>query len=55
MIFTGSTGGIITPAVVGMVAEKAGIQVGMGVVVAVTVLLLITILFSVFTKGGNEE
>ena len=40
---------------VGMVAEKAGIQVGMGVVVAVTVLLLITILFSVFTKGGNEE
>ena len=55
MIFTGSTGGIITPAVVGMVAEKAGIQVGMGVVVAVTVLLLITILFSVFSKGGNEE
>ncbi len=55
MIFTGSTGGIITPAVVGMVAEKAGIQVGMGVVVAVTVLLLITILFSVFTGGGNEE
>ena len=55
MIFAGSTGGIITPAVVGMVAEKAGIQVGMGVVVAVTVLLLITILFSVFTKGGNEE
>ena len=55
MIFTGSTGGIITPAVVGMVAEKAGIQVGMGVVVAVTVLLLITILFSVFTKGGNDE
>lgn len=51
MIFTGSTGGIITPAVVGMVAEKAGIQVGMGVVVAVTVLLLATILFSVFSKG----
>ncbi len=55
MIFTGSTGGIITPAVVGMVAEKAGIQVGMGVVVLVTVLLLATILFSVFTKGGDEE
>lgn len=55
MIFTGSTGGIITPAVVGMVAEKAGIQVGMGVVVLVTVLLLGTILFSVFAKGGNEE
>ena len=55
MIFTGSTGGIITPAVVGMVAENAGIQVGMGVVVLVTVLLLVTILFSVFSKGGNEE
>lgn len=54
MIFLGSTGGIITPAVVGMVAENAGIQVGMGVVVAVTVLLLGTILFSVFSKGGNE-
>ena len=55
MIFTGSTGGIITPAVVGMVAENAGIQVGMGVVVLVTVLLLATILFSVFSKGGSEE
>lgn len=55
MIFTGSTGGIITPAVVGMVAEKADIQAGMGVVVLVTVLLLVTILFSVFSKGGNEE
>lgn len=55
MIFTGSTGGIITPAVVGLVAEKAGIQVGMGVVVAMTVLLLGTILFSVFSKGGNEQ
>ena len=55
MIFIGTTGGIITPAVVGMVAEKAGIQVGMGVVVLVTVLLLATILFSVFSKGGEEE
>ena len=55
MILVGSAGGIITPAAVGMVAEKAGIQMGMGVVVAVTVLLLITILFSVFTKGSTEE
>ena len=54
MIFTGSTGGIVTPALVGLVAERAGIQVGMGVVVAVTVLLLITILFSVFSKASNE-
>lgn len=55
MIFIGSTGGIVTPAIVGMVAEKAGIQVGMGVVVAVTVMLLATILFSVFSKGGNDQ
>ena len=54
MIFAGSTGGIITPAVVGMVAEKAGIQMGMGVVVAVTVLLLITILVSVCVKDTEE-
>lgn len=44
MIFLGSTGGIITPAVVGVVAEYAGIQMGMGVVVIVTMLLLATIL-----------
>ena len=55
MILAGSAGGIITPATVGFVAERAGIQAGMGVVVAMTVLLLITILFSVFTKGGNDE
>ena len=54
MIFAGTTGGIITPAVVGMVAEKAGIQMGMGVVVAVTVLLLITILISVCVKDTEE-
>ncbi len=46
MIFTGSTGGIITPAIVGMVAETAGIQMGMGVVVIVTFLLLGTILLT---------
>ena len=55
MILVGTTGGIITPAVVGMVAEKAGIQMGMGVVVAVTALLLITILVSVFSKGTEEK
>ncbi len=51
MIFTGSTGGIITPAVVGMVAENAGIQMGMGVVVIVTFLLLGTILLTLRTKS----
>lgn len=55
MILVGTTGGIITPAVVGVVAEKAGIQMGMGVVVAVTALLLITILISVFSKSTTEE
>lgn len=54
MIFVGSAGGIITPALVGMVAENAGIQMGMGVVVAVTVLLLMAILFSVFSKNDEE-
>ncbi len=54
MILIGSTGGVFTPALVGMVAERAGIQMGMGVVVIVTFLLLITILFSVFSKGGEE-
>ncbi len=54
MIFTGSAGGIITPQVVGLVADKAGIRAGMGVVVVVTALLLATILFSVFTKGTEE-
>ena len=51
MIFTGSVGGIVTPAVVGMIAEQAGIQAGMGVVVAVTAMLLAAILLSVFTKS----
>lgn len=54
VIFIGSTGGIITPAVVGFIAEQAGIQMGMGTVVAVTFLLLITILFSSFSKGAEE-
>ncbi|MBR3794846.1 MAG: MFS transporter [Clostridia bacterium] len=54
MVLIGTTGGIITPSLVGMVAERAGIQMGMGVVVAVTFLLLITILFSVFSKNGSD-
>ena len=43
----GAAGGIVTPAVVGLVAERAGIQTGMGVVVAVTVILLAAIILSV--------
>ena len=55
MILIGTTGGIITPAIVGMVAETAGIRMGMGVVVAVTVLLLIMILVSVCMKDIDED
>ena len=51
MIFCGSVGGIVTPAIVGMIAEQAGIQAGMGVVVAVTAMLLAAILLSVFAKS----
>ena len=49
MSLTGSAGGVITPALVGFVAEKAGIQAGMGVVVALTGLLLGGILVSVWS------
>ena len=54
MVLIGSFGGIITPALVGMVAEKAGIHAGMGVVACVTVLLLAAILISVFMKEEKE-
>lgn len=47
MIFTGSVGGIITPALVGFVAEGAGIRAGMGLIVAYAALLLLSIILSV--------
>lgn len=47
LVFSGSFGGIITPGLVGFVAEQAGIQAGMGVVVASTAALLAAILLSV--------
>ena len=50
MILTGSAGGIITPAVVGVVAQYAGIRMGMGVVVAVTIMLLGTIVLSTMKR-----
>lgn len=53
MILIGSTGGIITPAVVGFVAERAGIQTGMGVVAAVTVMLLGVIILSI--RGNDSD
>lgn len=47
MILTGSMGGVLTPALVGFAAEHAGIRAGMGLVVAFTGLLLISILLGV--------
>ena len=54
MTLAGSAGGIITPAAVGFVAERSGIQAGMGVVVGTTVLLLVTILLSTFVKEAVD-
>lgn len=55
MVLIGSLGGIITPALVGMVAEQAGIHAGMGVVVCVTVLLLVTIVLSVISVDTSKN
>jgi len=52
MIFTGSAGGIITPALVGFVAEQAGIRAGMGLIVVFTALLLVSIVLSVVSVRG---
>ena len=54
MTLTGVAGGIITPAAVGFVAEHAGIQMGMGVVVGTTVMLLIMILVSTVTSNADK-
>lgn len=54
MTLTGVAGGIITPAAVGFVAENAGIQMGMGVVVGATVMLLIMILVSTVTSNADK-
>ncbi|MFI3251021.1 MAG: MFS transporter [Eubacteriales bacterium] len=47
MSFIGTVGGIVTPALVGLVATSAGIYVGMGLVVCTVILLLLSIIFSV--------
>lgn len=54
MILAGSIGGILTPAAVGLVAERAGIQAGMGVVVMMTVFLLISIIISAVSKDVRD-
>lgn len=50
MIFTGSAGGIITPALVGFVAENAGIRAGMGLVAVFIGMLLLSIILSVTSE-----
>lgn len=50
MIFTGSAGGILTPALVGFVAEQTGnIRTGMALVMVFTALLLFSIILSVLS------
>lgn len=55
MIFTGSAGGIITPALVGLVAEQAGIRAGMGLVAVFTALLLLSIVLSIISVKTTKE
>lgn len=55
MIFTGSAGGIITPALVGFVAESAGIRAGMGLIVVYTALLLLSIVLSVISVRPHSK
>ncbi len=55
MIFVSSIGGIVTPAAVGFVAEKAGIRAGMGLVAVFTALLLVSILLSVFLTRKRKN
>lgn len=48
MSFIGSAGGVLTPVLVGFVAERAGIRAGIGLIVVFIGLLLGSILLSVF-------
>ena len=53
MILTGSIGGVLTPALVGFTAERAGIQAGMGLVAVCIGLLLLSILLGVLSDKRN--
>ena len=55
MIFTGSAGGVITPALVGLVAEQAGIRAGMGLVAVFTALLLLSIVLGVVSVKKSAK
>ena len=52
---TGWGGAALLPAAVGFVAERSGIQAGMGVVTVMIALLLVTILISFFAGGIPRE
>ena len=54
MILMGSIGGVLTPALVGFAAERAGIRAGMGLVAVFTGLLLASILLSI-PRGKDLE
>lgn len=53
MILTGSAGGVLTPALIGSAAERAGIRAGMGLVVVLTGLLLASVLLSARSVKGD--
>ena len=55
MILTGTAGGIAAPALVGRVAERAGIHAGMGVVAVVAALLLVSIVLSTAAGGRRGK
>ncbi len=55
LILTGSAGGVITPALVGFAAERAGIRAGMGLVVVFTGLLLASIVLSVCSVKHDSK
>ena len=55
MILCGSIGGVLTPALVGFVAERSGIHAGMGLIVMLTGLLLVSILLSVISVKRTEQ
>lgn len=55
LIFTGSAGGIITPFLVGQVAEHAGIRAGMGLVAVCTALLLASIILTVWSSRAKKQ
>lgn len=46
MIFTGAIGGIVTPMIVGFIAENAGIVAGMKTIIVLTFMMLVSIIIS---------